>query len=123
VANAICFLLCSSCITTLVKTIWGETEPNNIQLHAATDIAWTPSPLGVGDTALMEIATQHYQRKESMMINRCHLYLQIFSNYDIITYDGKPIHPEIMRGDRITSRTSNIFWVDFPKPPKSGKIS
>jgi hypothetical protein len=106
------------CPTTLVKTIWGETEPNNIQLHAAINIAWTPSPLGVGDSALMEIATQHYQCKDSMMINRCRLYLQIFSIYDIITSDGKAIHPKIMRGERITSRTSTIFWVEFPKPPK-----
>ena len=102
----------------MVKTNWEETEPNNIQLHAATNIAWTPSPLGVGDYALMEIATQHYQRKDSMMINRCRLYLQIFSVYDIITYDGKAIYPEIMRGERVTSRTSTKFWVEFPKPPK-----
>ncbi len=102
----------------MVKTIWGETEPNNIQLHAATNITWTPAPLGVGDSALMETATQHYQRKGSMMINRCRLYLQIFSIYDIITYNGKAIHPEIMRGECITSRTSTIFWVEFPKPPK-----
>jgi hypothetical protein len=109
------------CTTTLMKTIWGETEPNNIQLRAAQGIARVPSPQGSGDRALMEIAKQHYDNKESKMINRVRLYLQIFSIYDIVTYEGTSIHPDILRGERIVGRKSKPFWVDFPKPPKRYK--
>jgi hypothetical protein len=106
------------CTTTLIKTIWGETEPSNIQLRAADGIAWTPAPQGSGDKAIMEIATINLKKKESSMINRVRLYLQLFSIYDMITYDGESIHPEILRGERIIGRHSTTFWVDFPKPPK-----
>jgi hypothetical protein len=104
--------------TTLIKTIWGEMEPNNFHLKSAQKVAWTPQAQGVGDSTLMTIATLHYGKKESTLINRYQLYLQVFSLYDIITYDGKIVHLHIMNGERVMSRTSTTYWVKFCKPPK-----
>jgi hypothetical protein len=66
----------------------------------------------------MDIAVHHYNNHESTMINRCRLYLQVFSIYDIISYDGLSIHPNILAGERPPSRSSNKFWVEFRRPPK-----
>ncbi len=44
---------------TLVKTLWGETEPNNLQIRASTTATWTPAPQGATDRALMDTALQH----------------------------------------------------------------
>ncbi len=66
----------------------------------------------------MDIATARCIQPQSQIINRYRLYLQVISLYDIITYDGHTIHPNIMRGERILSRHSSIYWVDFRHPPK-----
>jgi hypothetical protein len=56
-----------------------------------------------------------------MLLNRYRIYLQVTSLFDIMTYDLKQIHPDIMKGNRIPSQTSTIYWVDFPTPPKKAK--
>jgi hypothetical protein len=103
---------------TLIKTLWGETEPNNIHLRPSPSTTWNPEPQCIQDKALMDIAVANYSQPRSQFINRYHLYLQVISQYDIITYDGHPIHPNIMRSERILSRHSTIYWVDFKRPPK-----
>lgn len=103
---------------TLIKTIWGETEPNNIQLRPSPGATWNPEPQGTQDIALIDIAVANCSQPNSQIINRYRLYLQVISLYDIITYDGQTIHPNIMRGERILSRHSTIYWVDFKRPPK-----
>lgn len=52
------------------------------------------------------------------MINRYHLYLQLFSLCDIIIYNQKNIHPDILNGKRPESRQTLYFWVNFKRPPK-----
>jgi hypothetical protein len=64
-------------------------------------------------------AAQHYNKKELIMINRVRLYLQVITMYDLLTYDGVHIQPEIMEGKRVISRQSTIFRVDFKRSPKN----
>jgi hypothetical protein len=66
-------------------------------LKATEECAWHQHPMGKNDIALMPIAVQHYKKLATQMINRCRLYLQVFSLYDIITYTGQQIHPDILR--------------------------
>jgi hypothetical protein len=102
----------------LIKTIWAETEPNNLTLRATEECAWHPRPMGTNDVAIMSIAVKHYSKSDTQKINRCRLYLQLFSIYDIITYAGPQIHPDILMGKCVESRTSLYYWVDFKRPPK-----
>jgi hypothetical protein len=59
-----------------------------------------------------------YNPKGSAMINRCRLYLQAISLYDILTYDLHGIHPSYKQGECPPSRHSTIHWPNNPKPPK-----
>ncbi len=52
------------------------------------------------------------------MINKCHLYLQIISFFDVLQYDRTQIHLEIRNGTRVRSRKSIAYWVDFLWPTK-----
>lgn len=106
---------------TLVKQIWAETEPIGLQLRAAHSQTWHPIPQGHHDCTIMELASRTYSNKHLNLINRYRLYLQVITIYNLIQYDRRAIHPEIMRGDRVLSRESKFFWVDFPRPPKSYK--
>jgi len=72
---------------TFVVQIWGECEPNGIELCASPEVTWTPLPLSSADISIMDIATMKYDRRGSMMINRCHLYLHLISIYDLLTFD------------------------------------
>ncbi len=103
---------------TLVKQIWSETEPYGLQLRHHEAQSWLPNPQGKDDRPLMSIACIHYNKREVSRINRYRLYLRVISVYDVLTYDGKQVHPELARGRQVASRTSTIHWVDFPKPPK-----
>ncbi len=103
--------------TTLITTLWGETEPNNIFLRPHQPIA-TPYYQGTHNIELMRVACRHYNCKDSIFINRYRLYLQVTTLYDIITYDGKKIHPQILHGECIDSRQYHHTWVQFRKPPK-----
>jgi hypothetical protein len=103
---------------TLTKQIWAETEPNGLQLRHHQNQTWLPTSQGIGDVPIMEIVCCNYNKREALRINRYRLYLQVISLHDLLTYDGLQIHPDIARGKRVSSRTSTIHWVDFPKPPK-----
>ncbi len=104
---------------TLVKQIWSETEPYGLQMHHNKSQVWLPTAQGKGDQSLMTIACQHFNKRDVNRINRYCLFLRVTSIFDILTYDGKLVHPEIARGHRVISRKSTIHWVDFPKPPKN----
>jgi hypothetical protein len=107
---------------TLMKQIWKETETNGLLLQSADKIAWTPQLQGNSDHAIMDIAMKVYFKKMSSKINRCRLYLQVITLYDIVTYDGVQIHPNILMGIRPPSRQTIHHWVNFPKPPKKDMI-
>jgi hypothetical protein len=82
---------------------------------------WTPQPQDPADLSIMEYATGKYDTHEIILLNRYHLYLQVISLYDIMLSNLSEIHPDIQKGECITTRESNIFWVNFPKPPKKAK--
>jgi hypothetical protein len=66
----------------------------------------------------MSIATIKCSKKDAIVINRCRLYLQLFSLYDLILYNQALIHPQLIRCERVTSRTSTKYWVNFKRPPR-----
>jgi hypothetical protein len=67
----------------------------------------------------MKIACQHYNNRDLTTTNRYYLRLQVTSLYDIITYGYSRIHPRILWGERIQSRTYHNEWVQFKWPHKS----
>jgi hypothetical protein len=103
---------------TLMKCIWNETETNGMQLRSADQMAWCPQLQGHGDFSLMEFISTNYPKKTAHQLNRYRLYLQVITFYDLLTHDGRQIHPNIQMGQKVPSRRSNIYWVNFPKPPK-----
>jgi hypothetical protein len=107
---------------TLMKRLWEETEPNGLILSPADGEMWIPQPQGHQDIPIMELVARYYSKKETNMLNRYRLYLQVISIYDLITYKGDAIHPAYTKGNRPLSRISTIYWVDFPKPPKKYRI-
>ena len=104
----------------LVKQIWSETEPFGLTLQSAPNCIWTPQPRGLGNTSLIDVALQNYNAEQAKMINRYRLILQLISICDLLTYDLTQIHPDLLAGNRVSSRKSTIYWVNFPRPPKKG---
>jgi hypothetical protein len=66
----------------------------------------------------MKLALQKYNKKGSGFINRCRLYLKIFSLYDLLLFDKPAIHPAYLIGECPLSRSSTIIWPSYPHPPK-----
>lgn len=60
-----------------------------------------------------------FQKKKSSIINRCHMYLQVFSIMDILLSQSDTIHLSYIKSDVPPSRISTILWPPIPKPPKS----
>ncbi len=79
--------------------IWLETEPAGLTLRASPDQHWVPNSSRINDFPLMELAVHSYNQGGSNIINKCCLYLQVISLYDIIQYDGTHIHPNILKGE------------------------
>jgi hypothetical protein len=104
---------------TLGTQIWRETEPLGITLRATPSATWTPSAVGVGDIPIMELAIQVYNSRGTIMINRCRLYLNVISIYDLLVYGGSKIHPSFLQREYPPSRHSTISWPSYPCPPKS----
>jgi hypothetical protein len=88
-------------------------------MRPAHQTTWPPSPITSNDVALMDIATAHYDKKGSYIINRCQLFLQVISIYDLFFGDCLSIHPSYMKGLRHPYRISDIAWPDFPSPPNN----
>ena len=52
------------------------------------------------------------------MLNRCRMYLQLISLYDLLIYNTTEIHPAYLTGHIPTSRRSPMLWPNLPRPPK-----
>jgi hypothetical protein len=61
--------------TTFAVQIWSESEPYGIELWASQEVPWMPSSLSSSDMSIMDMATQKYDKKGSIIINHCCLYL------------------------------------------------
>jgi hypothetical protein len=92
---------------TLMKQIWRETEPNGLNLVPATNVTWTPTLQGRDDMPIMELIHTIYPKKQAIALNRCRIYFQVITIYDLISYDGKHIHPNYFHHKRPQSRRSN----------------
>lgn len=101
-----------------MKQIWRETETNGLNLVPATNVTWTPTLQGRDDMPIMELIQTIYPKKQAIALNRCHLYFQVITIYDLISYDGKHIHPNYFHHKRPQSRRSNYYWVEFKKTPE-----
>lgn len=95
---------------TLIQQIWNETEAHELHLKHAEKIVWTPQLQCWSDLCMMEFATTIYSKKLSNKINKCHLYLQVITSYDIIIYGGKQIHPNMLIGIRPPSCQSTHHY-------------
>ncbi len=84
--------------TTLLKCIWAQTEPFGLLLKPNTESYWLPTLQGYGDIAIMEDVQRFYDRESCIKLNRCHLYFQVVTLYDLIVYDGSQVHPEYYSG-------------------------
>jgi hypothetical protein len=104
--------------STLLKCIWAQTEPFGLYLKPNSDSYWLPTLQGSGDIAIMEDVQRFYDKESCRKINRCRLYFQVITLYDLITYDGSQVHPEYTSGVHPTSRTSTVHWVTFHKPSR-----
>jgi hypothetical protein len=103
---------------TFCVQIWRETEPNDVFLQSSSDATWVPEPLGKNDTPIMDIATSVYDNKGSLMINRCRLYLQVISLFDLLIFQTNRIHPSYVDCVRPPSHESQFLWPKVPYPPK-----
>jgi hypothetical protein len=65
---------------------------------------WLPVLQGPTDFAIMEDARTFFDTETCLKINRCRLYYQVITLYDLLTYDGAQVHPEYTSGKRPTSR-------------------
>jgi hypothetical protein len=96
----------------------AKLSPFDVFLRPAKDITWIPQPLGTNDIALMEIVTSKYDKKGSLMINRCRLYLRIISLYELLLFDCPKIHESYREGTRPPSTDPTFLWPEIPYPPK-----
>jgi hypothetical protein len=106
----------------MVKQVWSEAEPYGLTLKHHPSMTWIPTPQGPTDIPIIKIAKRHHSMRDTRRINRYRLYLRVISLYDLLTYTGHQIHPEIEKGKRISSRVSTIHLVEFPKPPGKDNV-
>jgi hypothetical protein len=66
----------------------------------------------------MDLAISKYDKRGSSMINRCRLYLQVISIFDLLIFGKSDVHPLYLEGEIPPSRTSLILWPQHPRPPK-----
>jgi hypothetical protein len=91
-------------------TIWFVTK-------VAAGEAWVSHSIYEGDTSLMEIATTIYNKKGSLMINRCRMYLYIISLFKLLQFSHNDIHPAFFEGHRPPSRKTKNNLALIPTPP------
>lgn len=103
----------------LIKCLWAETEPYGLTIKNHSSISWIPQLQGNNDMAIRVLATRHFSPMNSGKINKCRIYLQVLTIYDLFTQNNNVIHREIKRGEWIQSHKSIISWPDIKKPPTS----
>jgi len=109
-----------SYLTTITRgvQIWSETEPFGLVLRPSKSSTWIPTPAASNDQSLMEIIVNAYNSSLSYMINRCQMYLNIVSLYDLLLFDKTEVHQSFIYGQKPPSRVSSLYWPDFPYPPR-----
>jgi hypothetical protein len=77
---------------------------------------WAPSPRHSMDIPIMEIATSKYDKTGSWIINKCRIYLQLISIFDLLIHNMTDIHPSYIQGGLPQLRLSSILWPSIQKP-------
>jgi len=105
--------------TSMVKCLWGETNPYGMYILGHKSVSWIPKPQGKNDFALMELTVRTFTKEDSIKINRCRLYLRVIMAYDLFSIDGSRLHPEITGHHPVQARISHIKWNHTETPPRS----
>jgi hypothetical protein len=81
------------------------------------DTATVPN-LREGDDCIMRLFMAHKDIAKSSLsqLNRCHMYLQVFTLSDIITGDGKKIRIEAWNGRKYDTGRDNSQWPMWGRP-------
>lgn len=59
-----------------------------------------------------------YNHQQLKSLNRCRIYLQVWTLSDITSAEGTDIKPPILQGHHLTDRRSNVSWPIQQKPPR-----
>jgi hypothetical protein len=100
----------------LCVQLWSELEPAGIILKPSINSIWIPHPLASGETPLLDIAFRHFDCAQTAMINRCRIFLQVISTFDLLIFGTDSIHPAYLEGQLPNSRKSTITWPIIPVP-------
>jgi len=98
--------------------LWSELEPKGLLLRPSAGTYWTPTLLFKIDQFIMDIVILHYDPTQSAMINKCRIYLHLFSICNLLIMGTDTIHPAYLEGHRSSSRKSTITWPAIPRPPQ-----
>ena len=72
----------------------------------------------VNDSFLMDVlAAGPASKTQLSQVNRCRLFLQIQTLFDMVTGDGRRIREDVWKGKRTLHFTSNISWPKQENPP------
>ena len=55
-------------------------------------------------------------------LNRCRLYLQVFTLSDVTSADGTTLIHPILQGEKLTDRKSNLSWPTQQRPQRADWI-
>ncbi len=98
----------------LVRDTWKYASDNNISIDLP---GHTFTMATEHDSLLMEEVFKYCPSSSWAAINRCRHYLQILTVSDIITSDGRHLHPDIfLKRRRFESFHSHIRWPNWGKP-------
>ncbi len=97
----------------LIKCIWEETSNVDLHIKGHDSICWTPQAQHDHDKSIMEYACYHFSKHDTLLINRCRLYVRVITPYDLFTHDGSRIHPKLLAHEPIISRISNMKWINI----------
>lgn len=64
------------------------------------------------------MATQKYDKKGSIIINHCCLYLWLISIFELLTFALSQVNPFYKDNKIPPLRSPNIYWPQFEKPPR-----
>ena len=101
-----------------VQSTWKFMSENHLKLNDKTEKV---KMLREGDVSLMEIfmKKKDISSHELLTLNRCRIYLKVFSLADVTTGDGKQLKKEIMMGRISETGRDTKHWPRWEKPTLS----
>jgi hypothetical protein len=103
--------------TCLWKDIWRETGDTSIRLEAKT--AELPLQQENDRFLTSEFIRHGFRNKRLVCLNRCRLYLQVYTLADVCTGDGGKLISEIIQGRNPMKGSSRIKWPNQGPLPQS----